>query len=665
MRSTHPALLLLALLAPLALHAQESRVHYTVSIPDPATETFAVTAALHGITPDTLRFLFPVWAPGMYDVIDFGGKVSDMTARDDDGSAVEIVRVASSFYQVVDPPAELLLSYTVDDYDGWGGGAWFGRSDIDAASRFAFANGPALFGYCEGYTRTPHTVSYIPPPGWDLAVALDEEAERDGARTFNAAGYDELIDAPVQMGAFRSWSFMVEGVPHTITLTTDKPIDETQSGELVAMTKRVVEIMSGFFGEIPSDRYLFQFFDLSQPAATSNIGALEHANSSTYLLPFDYGIISTAAHEYWHLWSPKRIHVAALGPFDYRTPPATASLWFHEGGTEYYSHVLLARNGIIAPAELLFSLNRGLAELDDTRDIVPITQFSRELAQNRSLTSYRIYSEGSAIALLLDAEIRAQTGNTRSLDDAMRHFNREYGDHHGGKTFSDDDIIPIIEEATGAELTSFNARYIDGTQRPPIERLLESIGLRLSLLPDIGNTLIMVDNGWKVRNSAGDGMIAASGLRLRDTIIAFIPDGGEPVPVGEIFMDRAEPPPATVSQRSGRMMMATDAATIDTGSAVRRPTFRPTRSWSDTGKRETVVMRAMSDDGSIPPSPRIEAALTERFREWGDRPVTIRFRRGGENHDTTLVMRWRIDHLEIDPDASAAAVAVRQEMFGF
>lgn len=46
MRSTRTALLLLALLAPLALHAQESRVHYTVSIPDPGDDEFAVTAEL-------------------------------------------------------------------------------------------------------------------------------------------------------------------------------------------------------------------------------------------------------------------------------------------------------------------------------------------------------------------------------------------------------------------------------------------------------------------------------------------------------------------------------------------------------------------------------------------------------------------------------------------
>ena len=68
-------------------------------------------------------------------------------------------------------------------------------------------------------------------------------------------------------------------------------------------------------------------------------------------------------------------------------------------------------------------------------------------------------------------------------------------------------------------------------------------------------------------------------------------------------------------------------------------------------------MRAMSDDGSIPASPRIEAALTERFRDWGNRPVTIRFRRQGEILEGTLVMRWRIDHLEIDPDASEQAAA--------
>ena len=66
-------------------------------------------------------------------------------------------------------------------------------------------------------------------------------------------------------------------------------------------------------------------------------GALEHYNSSTYLMPyFAQGAVvdmlePVIAHEYWHLWSPKRIHVDKLGPFNYQEGPRTTSLWFHEG----------------------------------------------------------------------------------------------------------------------------------------------------------------------------------------------------------------------------------------------------------------------------------------------------------------------------------------------
>ena len=42
-----------------------------------------------------------------------------------------------------------------------------------------------------------------------------------------------------------------------------------------------------------------------------------------------------AAHEFFHAWNVKRIHDAALGPFDYTRENYTRLLWFHEGFTDY------------------------------------------------------------------------------------------------------------------------------------------------------------------------------------------------------------------------------------------------------------------------------------------------------------------------------------------
>ena len=49
--------------------------------------------------------------------------------------------------------------------------------------------------------------------------------------------------------------------------------------------------------------------------------------------------LSTAAHEYFHVWNMKRVRAAALGPFDYTREQYQPSLWVGEGWTQYYGQV--------------------------------------------------------------------------------------------------------------------------------------------------------------------------------------------------------------------------------------------------------------------------------------------------------------------------------------
>jgi predicted metalloprotease with PDZ domain len=51
-------------------------------------------------------------------------------------------------------------------------------------------------------------------------------------------------------------------------------------------------------------------------------------NDSVAVLPG----VTTAAHEYFHVWNVKRVRPAALGPFDYTREQYQPSLWVAEGG---------------------------------------------------------------------------------------------------------------------------------------------------------------------------------------------------------------------------------------------------------------------------------------------------------------------------------------------
>jgi len=56
--------------------------------------------------------------------------------------------------------------------------------------------------------------------------------------------------------------------------------------------------------------------------------------------------LSTAAHEYFHVWNMKRVRAAALGPFDYTREQYQTTLWVGEGWTQYYGQVALSRSGV-------------------------------------------------------------------------------------------------------------------------------------------------------------------------------------------------------------------------------------------------------------------------------------------------------------------------------
>ena len=540
MHIRHSALLFVLISLPSVLHADGVEVDYEVSIPDPASEQFLVEVEFEDLEVDTLRYFMPVWAPGAYDVVHFGQYAEAFEAYDEDGKRLNVIAVDTGAWMIVDPPEELRLRYRVNDIESLDNSPWFGLSDIDTARSLAFANTSALFGYAEGMQEIPVEVTFMLPDGWGIAVALEESKVEGNRYTYRAEGYDELVDAPVQMGKFQRWDFEVKDVPHTITITAPSPITDVTAEEIIERTRKIIIIMSDFFGEIPYDYYLFQFYLIHPTATTQGFGALEHANSSTYLMPWvpqpqlATSLQEVIAHEYWHTWSPKRFHVNTLGPFNYRRPPATTSLWFHEGLTEYYAHALLVRHGLIAPTDFLKDFGRRSNILTGDGQRESITALSRDLPWKSLNEVYPLYVKGPVLGLLLDGEIRHQTGNRKSLDDAMRLFNEEYGDHRGDREFGDDDIVGIIERATGAKLGDFYSRYIDGVESPDLYVALGKMGLRPVIAPEFGAFVFAQEGGWQLRYIYPGFSADATGLRAGDVIVAASIDNGELTPINKL-----------------------------------------------------------------------------------------------------------------------------------
>jgi predicted metalloprotease with PDZ domain len=335
-------------------------------------------------------------------------------------------------------------------------------------------------------------VRYIYPKEWHLYSAFEQifpidhpegYKPKEGIREsiFFTKHYDELADAPLMAGthiqdttlAYRNTKWI------HIAVSSDRKFE---MDSLAALTKRIVDVQTAFFRDTPFTEYSFLINAptfLNLPSIYQ--GALEHANSSAYLLVnlpwenfklFGPHILS---HEFFHTWNVKRIHSSLLGPFDYTKRVKTTSLWLSEGVTDYYSYTLLARSGIISPgtfyselANLVSTNNRSTS--NRSLEVLSIAESDFHIDDVNTF-----YYKGTLAGLMLDLEIRTRTKNAKSLDDVMRALNAEAKQ---GKTFKDKDLFPKIEKMAGVKMQDFYKKYIAGTEAFPIEEYLEKMGLQ-------------------------------------------------------------------------------------------------------------------------------------------------------------------------------------------
>ncbi len=211
-------------------------------------------------------------------------------------------------------------------------------------------------------------------------------------------------------------SFLEGGVAYDVAVVTDGSWSDTKMDSLVEDLRKIAYAETDFFHDIPYKHYTFEIVapTLSHVPGFAE-GALEHANSSDYLL-IDFGwsmfknqFLSTFSHEFFHLWNVKRIHSNLLGPFDYTKRVMTTSLWMAEGFTEYYAHTLLARYGIISPERFFADVNQWRQEMamaPASANAKSLEELSIDESTLEMDEATLFYSRGPLVAMMLNIEIR-------------------------------------------------------------------------------------------------------------------------------------------------------------------------------------------------------------------------------------------------------------------
>lgn len=569
-----------------------STIRYTVSMPQPETHLFHVEVTISGLPQSVYDFVMPSWTPGSYLIREFARHVQEFQALDISGAPLPWRKLNKNTWRVEGGGESVTLHYRV-----YANELTVRTSHLDTSH--GYFNGANLFVYLEGQRSHPVELRVAPAhPDWKVATGLPAapsnygagnggsarpRAESTGALryAFRADDYDHLIDCPVEISNHRLLRFEVDGVPHRIAIWGHGNEDPER---LRADAKAIVQAARDIFGGLPYDDYLF-ILHLTERRG----GGLEHRNSSTnavsrwsFRKPADYErAIALLAHEFFHTWNVKRILPASFQDFEYRWETYTRLLWVMEGFTTYYELVLLQRAGLISAERMLAILGERILRLLQT----PGRHFqSAESAsfdawiklyrpdENTQNTTVSYYLKGSLIALLLDIEIRARTGNARSLDDVLVNTYRTYTLQDRG--ISDEDFLAVCEEVAGGSLQAFFDDYVRGVAELPFEEYLAKAGLSMTfgykgdeygeraaglgvrVKDEDGHTLVQTvfsdGPAYHADISPGDEIIAIDGYRVgNDTIGDRLGDRqiGERVTVTYFRRDELRAVEITLGQR--------------------------------------------------------------------------------------------------------------------
>ncbi len=577
-----------------------------------------------------LTLALPTWIPGSYLIREFAQHLQDWSAELD-GQAARLTQTAKNRWTLsswappdAGPPRQLVVRYRVYAFDTSVRTAW-----LDAQR--GFFNGTSLLLRVEGRDHGAHELDIQPPfappagPAWRLATALlPHDVDDRGFGRYRASTYAELVDAPVEMGAFWDARFEVRGVPHRWVVAGAPP--HFDGARLVEDTRRIAEaamtLWHGADGRPPFDRYVFLL-----NATHDGHGGLEHTESTALLCPRQSlptaqtpvepkatdgytQLLGLISHEYFHTWNVKRLKPAALARIDFDQENLTDLLWFFEGFTSYYDDLLVLRAGRITEATYLQLLGKTIQQVDQTpgRRIQSAAQASLDawtryyrVHENTPNATVSYYTKGAVIALCLDLTLRAKGSD---LDAVMRGL----WERTGGGPMTEADLVDELNRQAAHDWADCLRQWVHGTGDLPWEAALQQHGVRVRQEP----AALAQRLGLRVKEAGGltvthvlrGGPAERAGMASGDEWLAVeTPDGRtwrvftladvsalvQPNDKLQVWIGRdrllhrcALVWPATDSERTAQLLPAEPSpspAAENEGPAARGPGARPTSRW--------------------------------------------------------------------------------------
>ena len=482
----------------------------------------------------TQRVSLPAWIPGSYLIREFARHLLPLHAAQGRTERA-CTQIDKSTWDIdCDPRRPLVLRYEVYAFDNSVRTAW-----LD--SERGFFNGSSLLLRVHGHEEAPHELTVHAPRerrDWQLATAMTPvDIDAQGFGRYQAADYAELIDHPVELGAFWSGDFTAGGVPHRFVVAGAPA--SFDGARLLRDAQKICEAAIRFWhgaGKPPFKHYLFML-----NAVGEGYGGLEHRASTALIcarrdLPRHDSPASAArvgdgyvtllgliSHEYFHAWNVKRLRPAEFTRYEYQSENYTRLLWFFEGFTSYYDDLLLRRAGLIDDAAYLKLLTKTINQVLQApgRHVQSVAQASFDAwvryyrpDENTPNSTISYYTKGALVALCFDLTLRAEGRTT--LGDVMRALWRRCA----GGPMTESDFADTLAELAGRRFDTEIADWVHGTGELPLRALLEAQGVRVLEEPSqLAQTLglrVAEDGGITVKVVLDGGAAADAGLAAGD-----------------------------------------------------------------------------------------------------------------------------------------------------
>ncbi len=506
------------------------KVNYKLKMTNPQSHYFEVEMILEGLTDKQIEVKMPVWAPGSYLVREFSKNVNQVFAFDENKNAIKTVKTAKNTWQLQNALKGKRISITYQVY----------AFELSVRTSFldlthGFVSGSGVFMYVSNHQNIPGQLEITPYREFNVVSTALPKAKisvsSDSNKTFDFSNYDHLIDCPIEIGNQVEFQFMAAGVKHTVAMYGDGNYDIEK---LKVDMPKVIEAETQVFGENPNKEYLFIVHNV-----VDGQGGLEHMNSTTLSVNrWSYsgaeylGFLNLVAHEYFHLWNVKRFRPIELGPFDYDKENYTSLLWVMEGFTSYYDELIMRRAGFMSQEEFVSKMQNTINYVEGSVgsrvQSVAHSSFDAWIKayrpnENSSNTTMTYYSRGQIIAAIFDVLIVDKYKGKKCLDDFMRSVYIKYAKELN-RGISDKEFKMELEKFLEMDLTTFYAKYIDGTEIIPYGEYFSKVGIDVTYTgtkkPSFGASVKQEGGNVIVKSVRSGSSAEKAGISVNDEIIA-------------------------------------------------------------------------------------------------------------------------------------------------